>query len=301
VRPRAELVLVGVAALWGSTFVVTKHVVADMAPLAFLATRFSLAALVLMVLFRGRFPCSKRALVDGIVLGLLNSSGLVLQVFGQVYTSASKSAFITALNTPLTPMLALLVYGTRPSRPQLAAVLLASVGVGLLTYPEGGARWNPGDLLTVACAALYAVTIVEIARRTPRHDAMVLTTVQVVTAALFFALLLAVSRGAIAWVRFDHLPEVLRLEARPFHPGLWASLELLYMALVCTVVTFAGQTWAMARMSATHAAVIFSLEPVFATAMAVGIVGTQEWPGARGGAGASLVMLGVLVSEIRKR
>jgi len=301
VRPRAQVVLAGVALLWGSTFVVTKDVVRDMAPLAFLTARFALAALVLAIAFRRRFPCSRRALVDGVVLGLLNSSGLVLQVFGQVYTTASKSAFITALNTPLTPLLGLALYGARPTRPQLVAVVLASVGVALLTYPEGGARWNPGDLLTLGCAALYAVTIVEIARRTPRHDALMLTTVQVVTAALLFATLLGVARAAGAWVRFDHLPELLKLEMRPFQPSRWAVAELLYMALVCTVVTFAAQTWAMARMSATHAAVIFSLEPVFATAMAVGVVGSAEWPGARGATGAAVVLLGVLVSEIRLR
>jgi drug/metabolite transporter (DMT)-like permease len=295
------VVLAGVALLWGSTFIITKDVVREMAPLAFLTARFALAALVLLVLCRRKFPCSRRALVDGVVLGLLNSSGLVLQVFGQVYTTASKSAFITALNTPLTPLLALALYRQRPTRPQLVAVLLASCGVALLTHPGSGARWNPGDLLTVGAAALYAFTIVEIARRTPRHDALLLTAVQVVTAALLFAALLGAVRAAGAWVRFDHLPELLRLELRPFHPGGRAIVELGYMALVCTVVTFAAQTWAMARMSATHAAVIFSLEPVFATAMAVGVVGSAEWPGARGGAGAALVLLGVLVSEIRVR
>jgi drug/metabolite transporter (DMT)-like permease len=300
-RPRPELVLAGVALLWGSTFVVTKHVVRDMAPLAFLTARFGLAALVLVALFRRRFPCSRQALVDGVVLGLLNSSGLLLQVLGQVYTTASKSSFITALNTPLTPLCALALYRARPTRPQLVAVVLASGGVALLTYPVGGARWNDGDLLTFGCAALYAITIVEIARRTPRHDALMLTTVQVVTAALMFATLLGVGQVIVHQVRFDHLPELLRLEARPFAPGPWALAELVYMALVCTVVTFAAQTWAMARMSATHAAVIFSLEPVFATAMAVGAVGSAEWPGARGATGAALVLFGVLVSEIRLR
>ena len=81
------------------------------------------------------------------VLGVLNSLGLVLQVIGQVFTTASKSAFITSLNTPLVPLVALRVYRTRPSKPQLVAVVLATLGLMLLTYPAGGARWNAGDLL----------------------------------------------------------------------------------------------------------------------------------------------------------
>jgi drug/metabolite transporter (DMT)-like permease len=314
---KPEALLTGIAFLWGTTFIVTKHAVHAMAPLQFLTARFAIAALVLVVITRKKFrafhsrearglpaiagACSRRALVDGVVLGLLNSTGLVMQVFGQVYTTASKSSFITSLNTPLTPLVALALYRTRPSRPQLVAVALATAGLALLTWPGGGARWNAGDLLTIGCAAMYALTIVEIARRTPRHEAMMLTTVQVVTAALMFATLLGAAQVALARLPLASLPELLRLEARPFALDAPLAAEIVYMALVCTVVTFAGQTWAMARMSATHAAVIFALEPVFATALAVGILGTAEWPGARGATGAGMVLCAVLVSEIRSR
>jgi drug/metabolite transporter (DMT)-like permease len=234
-----------------------------------------------------------------VVLGLLNSSGLLLQVFGQAYTSASKSAFVTSLNTPLVPVVGLLLYGARPTRPKLAAVCLATAGVALLTWPGAGARWNDGDLLTVGCAVLYALTIVEIARRAPRHDPMLLTVVQVATAFLLFATCFGLVRLIFAHVPLAHLPEMLRLEARPFavSPRGWAAI--LYMAVICTVFTFAGQTWALGRMSATHAAVIFALEPVFATVMAITIDGSGEWPGPRGATGAVLVMMAVLVSEIR--
>ena len=68
----------------------------------------------------------RKAFVDGAILGLLNSSGLVLQVFGQVYTSASRSAFITSLNTPLEPLVGFLFYQGKPTRPQLAAVAIAT-------------------------------------------------------------------------------------------------------------------------------------------------------------------------------
>jgi drug/metabolite transporter (DMT)-like permease len=73
--------------------------------------------------------------------------------------------------------------------------------------------------------------------------------------------------------------------------------ELAWMTLACTVATFGLQTWAMARMSATHAAIVFALEPVFATAIAIGWEGSAEWPGGMGAAGAALVMLAVAVGE----
>jgi drug/metabolite transporter (DMT)-like permease len=302
-KPKPEAVLVGVTVLWGSTFIITKDIVRDAPPLTYLVFRFGLAALLLTVVYWRQTAWRDRQLIlDGALLGLLNSLGLILQVFGQVYTTASKSAFITSLNTPLVPLVALLLYRTRPSLPQLFAVVLATLGLMLLTYPAGGAHWNGGDLLTVGCALFYAFTIVQIARRSPRHDARALTAVQLLAAAVTFAVALIIVRVHIFSSPPAQLPDFARLEARPlvFTPRLIA--EGVYMALVCTVLTFGLQTWAMARMSATHAAIIFALEPVFATIMAVGIEGSAEWPGARGATGALLVMLAVVASELpRKR
>ncbi len=300
-RPKPELVLVGVTILWASTFVITKDALHDVAPLPFLTVRFGGAALVMLLVYWRRFPAPAKLMRDGIILGLMNASGLLLQVFGQASTTASKSAFITSLNTPLTPLIGLLLYRTRPTRPQLAAVAIASVGLALLTWPGTGARWNVGDLLTVGCAILYALTIVQIARRSPGHHIGALTAVQVASAALFFGALFLASRALISSVpaqSIGRLPALLQLEARPFVLSTRAIGEMAYMALVCTVVTFTAQTWAMSKMSATHAAIVFALEPVFATAMALGWGGSSEWPGTRGASGAGLVMLAVVVSEI---
>jgi drug/metabolite transporter (DMT)-like permease len=97
------------------------------------------------------------------------------------------------------------------------------------------------------------------------------------------------------------LPEFARLEARPLVVTQRLVVEGVYMAIFCTVVTFGLQTWSMARMSATHAAIVFALEPVFATVMAIGWEGSAEWPGARGATGAAIVMIAVAVSELPRR
>jgi len=115
-RPRPELVLVGVTVLWGSTFIVTKDVLRSAPPMLYLVMRFGVAALLMLALW-GRRIRGRRLIVDGVVLGVLNSLGLVLQVIGQTFTTASKSAFITSLNTPLVPVVSLALYATRPSRP----------------------------------------------------------------------------------------------------------------------------------------------------------------------------------------
>jgi drug/metabolite transporter (DMT)-like permease len=301
---RPELVLVGVTVLWGSTFIVTKDIVREAPPMLYLVLRFGIAAVVMLALYwqeLRRELRNKQLLVDGAILGVLNSLGLVLQVIGQVFTTASKSAFITSLNTPLVPIVSFALFQTRPSRPQLVAVVLATVGLMLLTYPAGGARWNAGDLYTVGCALFYAFTIVQIARRSPRHDARPLTAVQIVAATATFCCALALAKLCIHTIPAASLPEFARLEARPLVFSSKLVVQILYMAVACTVVTFGLQTWAMARMSATHAAIVFALEPVFATVMAIGWEGSAEWPGARGATGAAIVMIAVAVSELPRR
>jgi drug/metabolite transporter (DMT)-like permease len=301
---RPELVLVGVTVLWGSTFIVTKDIVREAPPMLYLVFRFGIAALVMLAIYWrpiAKELRNRRLIVDGVILGVLNSLGLLLQVIGQVFTTASKSAFITSLNTPLVPLVSFALYRLRPSPPQLVAVVLATIGLELLTYPVGGARWNVGDLYTVGCALFYAFTIVQIARRSPRHDARPLTAVQIAAATAKFCCALALAKLCIHTISPAALPEFARLEARPLVLTPRLVVEGVYMAIACTVVTFGLQTWAMARMSATHAAIVFALEPVFATVMAIGWDGSAEWPGARGATGAAIVMIAVTVSEVPRR
>ena len=137
-RPSAGLVLLACTCVWASTFAVTKELVATAPPLLYLTLRFGAAALLLtpLLLWRRASLRSPGFLRDSLVLGLLNASGLVFQVLGQVYTTASKSAFITSLNTPLTALVGLLVYRIVPTMGQRVAVALASFGLVLLTWPQ---------------------------------------------------------------------------------------------------------------------------------------------------------------------
>jgi drug/metabolite transporter (DMT)-like permease len=304
-----EVALAGVTFLWGSTFVVTKGVVRSLAPLPYLGLRFGFASLVLLALFPSALRPPRRTLGDGALLGVAQALGLLLQVLGQVYTTASKSAFVTSLATALTPLGAYLLYRERPRRRQLAGVALATAGLALLTWPPDGVAWNRGDVLTFACALVYAYVIVETARRARRCHPGELTAIQTSVAAVVFLALLGAAQLALATLdpatlfgaRSGAAPALLALEARPFHIDGALGARVAYMALVCTVGTFLAQTWAMARMSAVRSAVIFALEPVFATGLAIAVEGDSEWPGPRGAFGAALILCGVIASELRRR
>lgn len=298
---RPELLLVAVTVVWGSTFIVTKGLLRDAPPLLYVTVRFAVAAALLLALFPRALRPGRRLLTTGLVLGSGHAIGLSLQVFGQLYTTASKSAFVTALSTVLTPLLGFALYRERPRAQQLAGVLMAGLGLGLLTWPGVGADWNRGDLYSLACAAVYAWVIVETARRSRGEDAMVVSTLQIAMAALVFALLLGGAHLLLRLLPPDQVPEVVRLELRPLPRSPSALAALAYLTLLCTVVTLTAQTWAMGRMTATQAAVVFALEPLIATGLAVAVEPGSEWPGSRGAIGAFSILAGLLIAEVRTR
>jgi drug/metabolite transporter (DMT)-like permease len=186
----------------------------------------------------------------------------------------------------------------RPNAENLIGVTLASVGGFMILAPAEGTM-NRGDAITLGCVLLFAIHITLLSVYTKRYDIRQVTVLQIVSAAVFFGLI---------WIGFaicsnifpqQVLPEFVRRENAPL---VWSGrvvVQLLYLATVATIGTFLLWAWGQARMSATHAAIILSLEPVFATLMAVALRGRGEWLGTRGAIGASMILAGVLVSEMR--
>ena len=284
-RLRADAVLILVTVVWGTSFIVVNVVVDESPPLTFLFFRFVLAA-ALTAVFAWRRPRTPGLLRDGLVIGGLLAAGMAMQVVGQVETTASKAAFLTGISVVLTPFAAYARTRSLPSLENGLGITLAAIGFFLLTFPAGGGPMNRGDLLVFGCAILFAFYIVEMALRTPRHDALALTAIQLAVVAAAAGILGGFGRLA-GW----------SLESRAV---VWEGAFLrgvLYLGTVGTVGTFLSQTWAQRHMSATHAAIIFALEPVWAALFAAWFLG--ERLGVRGYWGGALVLAGIVVSELR--
>jgi len=286
-RLRADAALVLVTMIWGSSFIVVKNVVRNSPPLAFLFFRFLLAAAVCgaFALGRRRTP---NLLRDGAIIGSLLGGGMILQVLGQVETTASKAAFLTGLSVVLTPFAAFLRTRRLPSLENAIGITLAGLGFLLLTFPGGAGPINRGDVLVFLCAIVFAFYIVEISLRTRDHDAFRLTTVQLTSVAVWAALVGGGLRAAGAG-----------FELRPLVWDQSFLLSVLYLGTIGTVGTFVTQTWAQGHMSATHAAIIFALEPLWAALLAAWLLG--ERMGVSGWWGGGLVLAGIVVSELRLR
>jgi len=220
---------------------------------------------------------------------------------GQVYTTPAKSAFVTGLTTPLVPFVAYLLLRARPSTENLIGIILASIGGMLILAPQGETSVNVGDLITLGCTTLFAMHITLMSVYARRYDTRQLTVLQIVAAAVLLIVIWVGLRVCGEIFDASALPPVIARESAA--SLVWSGRviwQLVYLALVATVVTFWLWTWGQARVSATHAAIIFSLEPVFATLFAVAVRGTGEWMGGRAGGGAALVLAGVIVSQLHR-
>jgi len=292
-RLKADAVLVAVTAVWGSSFVVVKNVLEVSPPFGFLFWRFLLATVLTGLLVFGR-RAGAGLLRDGLTTGLILAAGMSLQVLGQTETTASKAAFLTGLSVVLTPFAAYARTRRLPSLENGIGIALASAGFFLLTFPRTGEPFERGDLLMTGCGVVFAFYIVELAERSPRHDPVVFTAVQLATVALVaLGLMLALRLPLAAGFH------AAAVEARPVAWGGTFIRSVLYLGSIGAVGTFLGQTWAQRQMSATHAAIIFTLEPVFAALLAAWLL--SERLGARGFAGGALVLAGIVVSEMRLR
>lgn len=296
----ADGALVLTTLIWGSTFVIAKDILERWPPISYITFRFVLASIALVILFPKR-TLRARSLEwkAGATLGLLMGGGFALQAVGQVYTTPSKSAFVTGLTTPLVPFVALLILRVRPNLENLIGVTLASIGGMLILAPQGGEPMNTGDLLTLVATTLFAAHITLMSAYAREIDVRQLTVLQITSAAILFLIVWVVMRLAGAAVTAESsLPGFVARENLSLAWTERVLWQLIFLALVATVITFLLWTWGQARVSATHAAIIFSLEPVFATAFAVAVRGSNEWMGRRGNFGAALIFAGVIISEI---
>ena len=296
----SDAVLILTTVIWGSTFVIAKDVLEQWPPVAYITVRFTLAAVLLFALFpRQVFLAGLREWRVGATLGVLIGGGFALQAIGQVYTTPSKSAFITGLTTPLVPFFAFFILRVRPNLENMIGVILASAGGLLIVAPHGEGGINAGDIFTLCATSLFATHIVLLSVYAREYDHRQLTVLQIAAAAVLFITLWVVLRGATVLIAGNPLPDFVTRESLNHVWTTRLALQLVYLASIATVVTFLLWTWGQARASATHAAIIFSLEPVFATLFAVAVRGRSEWMDARGNFGAALIIAGVLVSELR--
>jgi len=271
--------LLAVTTVWGSTFFLIKDVLTTVPVLDFLAVRFLLAAAALALLA----PRAVRALPadqrrKGVLLGLVYGVAQILQTAGLEHTAASVSGFVTGMYVVFTPLFAAALLRQRVGVVTWAAVVASTAGLAVLSLR--GIAVGYGEALTLGSAALYAVHILALGLWSSPRYAVGLSVVQM--AAI----------GALCTVAA--LPGGIVL---PPDAGGWLALG--YTALFAAAGALLVQTWAQAHLPATRAAVIMTMEPVFAAVFAVLFGGEQ--PTVRMVAGGALVLAAMYLVELAPR
>ena len=302
-RWQADLGLASVAFVWGTTFVVVKGALADISTVYFLALRFSLAALCLLLLFAVPFSRASprtvwRGLRGGMAAGCFLWLGYMLQTFGLKYTSAGNSGFLTGLYVILTPIIGFFVYRRAPRLNEMAGIVTATAGMLLLTVPNAHAsltlasltngsvtngsllRMNKGDLLTIACAVAFAFHLLVLGYFSQREMIQAVALGQVATSAVLSSFALLVEPPVATWTH-----------------NLIGAIVLT--AIFATALAFALQTWGQKYTTATRTALLFALEPVFALVTAV-LAGHEKLTFA-GVSGGLLILAGILAVELKPR
>lgn len=279
VWPAHAAVLVA-AVLFGTTFVVVRDAVDEVEVVPFLAVRFLVGAAVLapFALRRGGGRGGGSAGADagvvraGVVCGVVLLAGYLLQTVGLQYTTAPVSAFVTYLLVVIVPLISSLVLRRVPGRATVTGVAVAAGGLVLLTGE--GAGVGRGELLTLGCAVAFAVHIVLLAELAPRFDTLRLTAVQLAVVGV-----LCVVPGAF-------------LGGYSFPAEAWVAAAFTGAAV--SALAFALQVWGQRRVGPTRTSLLLMLEPVVAAGL--GHV-TGERLGARGAAGALVILGGIVVAE----
>ena len=274
----AELSLVGIAAIWGLTFVMVQDAVERLPVMAFLAYRFAPACALVAVVFRKDLARLSRAgWVAGVLMGVFLTSGYVFQTLGLQLTTAAKAGFITGLFVVLTPVFGALFFAQRAGWPAWAAAVVSTAGLYLLSGGGPGGLAE-GDLLVLGCAASFAFHILFTGRAVRHHHAGALLAVQLGVCGLASL----VAAGAAG-----------DLEA-PGSAVEWNALVVT--ALGATALGFFVQTYAQRHASPARTALILASEPAFAGLFAYLLA--EETLDPAGWAGAALIMAAIVGVEL---
>ena len=277
----AEFMLATVTLFWGATFPIVKDAIVEMPVMAFLWVRFAMAALLLAALAgrSGFATLDRRGWRLGILLGTLLFLSYLFQTFGLERTSSANAGFLTGLGVVWVPLMA----GPFLKKP---AALGSKIGVGLALTGLFMLTWhtpwsiNFGDLLVIIWSFFVALHILGLDFFTKGYDGRAFTFVQIATMAVL---------GCAGSLMFEPVS----------WPQQWTG-SLIFAFVITSVFATAYAFWAMTtfqnRTTPTRAALIYTLEPVFAAIFSIWLAGDRLT--VIGWCGGGMIVVGMIVAEL---
>jgi drug/metabolite transporter (DMT)-like permease len=271
----AVLALIFVAIVWGAGFVLMKDALDDQPVFDFLATRFTLATLV-MIAIRPQVLTSinRQTLFRGSVLGVMLGLAYITQTIGLDLTTAAITGFLTGLYVVFTPLLFWFVFKKKVEKKVIVGATLALTALLFISF--NGISFDPGQVWLIACALLFAGHIIGLSFWSNAKDIYPLTVVQLGAGAV------------VCWL--GAVPDGYQPPPNAF---VWGTI--VFTAVFATAMAFLIQTWAQSIMDPSRVAIILTGEIVFAAAIAVAV--GQEVLSARTIIGGVLIVVAMLIVE----
>lgn len=253
----ADLSLLIVTIIWGSGFVATKNALDTSSPFFIMTLRFTLACILMgLIFFKQIIKVNIKDLRAGFIIGFFLFIAFAAQTIGLQYTTAGKQAFLTGTNVVMVPFIYWIISGKKPDMYNLISAFLCLLGISFLTL-DGTLYINLGDTLTLICALFFACHIVFVGYFAETHDPIILTFLQFLVAAVF---------SLISMFVFENTPSSISKNA---------IIPIAYLAIFSTLIAFLIQNVAQKYTTATHTAIILSLEAVFGSLFSTILLGER--------------------------
>lgn len=276
----ADISLLMVAIFWGGGFVAVKSaLICNISPFYMIAIRFFFSAILLSIIFYRRLrKVSMQEIIYGSILGAMLFLGFAFQTIGLQYTTPGKQAFLTATYVVIVPFLGWIINKKSPGRMAIISAIIALIGIGLLTLKS--VSINLGDSLTIICAIFFALHIVYVGMFSKKGDSIVLSIVQIASAALISFLFAIIFEKPVSTVSYE------------------GYFSLFYLIIFSTMLAFLIQNVAQRFAKPAHTAILLSMESVFGTIFSV--IFLSEALGTTMIIGCGLIFFSIIISEIKQ-
>ena len=284
----ADLSLLFVTFIWGTTFVLVQNAIDFLPPFAFNGIRFSLAALLLFFCllffnFKQLKQLNLKLLASGVFIGFWLFLGYVTQTIGLLYTTTSKAGFITGLSVVLVPLFSMFLLKQYPSKNAVFGVITATIGLFFLTLTDVSGL-NVGDMFVFICAISFGMHIIITGKVSNKYPTLLLTVIQISTVALL---------SSLSSFLFEDWRKSVKQEILISSDVFTA---LIVTSVFATAIAFFIQTNFQKYTSATRVALIFAMEPVFAAL--TGYFWAHERLSVGALIGCILIFMGMIFAEL---
>lgn len=275
---KSKLLLISVALVWGSSYMLSKLAFNYTGALTMIAYRFISATILTSIFFYKKLPeINFRIIKKGFFMGIFLFLAMVLSTYGVKYTTASNAGFLSCLNVIIVPVVYYLLFKKKLKKKEIFGTIISFVGVCLLTITEE-LTIGFGDILCILAALMFVMFIILGDKYSKEEDPLLIGLTQLGVVGILSTILAYYVEGLKLVNDFKGITIILTL------------------GLFCTAYCYIAQLYSQKNLNAVEAGLILSLEPLFSVVFSFLFLG--EILLFRGYVGGLLIVIGVIIGGV---